>query len=211
MRTRATDRSGRILGILLTVALTVGCASGGGLQVETGPQDGTLADRVPEGTAITGELEDRLSVEESEKGDFFHITVDEPVTRGGETAIPAGALIHGHVTAVHESKGSDDPNVLKLHLTEIDIEGDSYPIDAEVTDTNPKTETGESLAKVGAGAAAGAILGGVLGDDTVDAVLGAAAGAAAGTAVALGTRDTKAVLERGSTVELRLTEPLSLE
>lgn len=209
---RARDVGGRraVLGTLLTVALTAACATGGGLQVETGPEDGELADRVPAGTEITGELEDRLSVEETEEGDNFHITVDEPVKRAGETAIPAGALIHGHVTAIREATEPGERNVMKLHLTRIDIRGESHDFDAELTDTNPKTETGETLAKVGGGAAAGAIIGGILGDDTMDAVLGAALGAAAGQAVALGTRDTPGVLERGSTVTLRLNEPLSL-
>ena len=200
-----------IIGLLLTGMVGLGCASGGGLQVETGPQDGSLADRVPAGTEITGELENRLSVEQSEEGDTFHITVDEPVTRGGQTAVPAGALIHGHVTAVHESEGSDDPNVLKLHLTRIDIRGESYPFDADLTDANPRTESGEALAKIGGGAVAGAIVGGILGDDAMDAAIGAAIGAAAGQAVALGTRDEPAVLERGSKVELQLTETLSLD
>lgn len=210
MRRRHFDGRHAVLGTLLAAVVTAGCATGGGLQVETGPEDGELADRVPAGTKITGELEDRLSVEETEEGDDFHITVDEPVTRAGETAIPAGALIHGHVTGVRESTGSDEPNVMKLHLTRIDIRGESHELDAELTDTNPESETGEQLAKVGGGAAAGAVIGGILGDDTMDAVLGAALGAAAGQAVALGTRETPGVLKRGSTVTLRLNEPLSL-
>lgn len=210
MRGRDIDRRHAVLGTLLTVAVTAACATGGGLQVETGPEDGELADRVPAGTEVTGELEDRLSVDQTEEGEYFHITVDEPVTRGGETAIPAGALIHGHVTAIQEASEPDEPNVMKLHLTRIDIRGESHDFDADITGTNPKTETGETLAKVGGGAAAGAIIGGILGDDTMDAVLGAAIGAAAGQAVALGTRDTPGVLERGSTVTLQLNDPLSL-
>jgi hypothetical protein len=211
MTDRMPDLARSVLVPLVGAGLVAGCASGGGFQVDTGPRDGSLADRVPAGTEITGELEDRLSVRDTEEGQNFHITVDEPVERGGETAVPPGALIHGEVTEVHRSEGGDDPNVLKLHLTRIDIRGQSYPFDAELTETNPKTDSGESLAKVGGGAAAGAILGGILGDDAKDAVLGAAIGAAAGTAVALGTRDTHAVLERGSKVKLTLTEPLDLE
>lgn len=210
MRTRKRGRNRTALATLLAAALTVGCASGGGLRVETGSETGDLAESVPAGTEIEGELEDRLSVEQSEEGDNFHITVDEPVTRGGETAVPAGALIHGHVTAVHESTGSDDPNVLKLHLTRIDIRGESHPFEADLTDATPRTETGETLAKVGGGAAAGAILGGILGDDALDTAIGAAVGAAAGTAVALGNEEQSAVLERGSAVTLRLNEPLEL-
>lgn len=204
-------RQMRDAAVVLTAALlTAACASGGGLQVETGPE-GEVSSRVPEGTVLTAELEDRLSVEESEVGDNFHVTVDEPVVRGGETVLPAGALIHGEVTAVHASTGEDDPNVLKVVFNRIDVRGESHPVSLKLVEANPRTESGDVLKKIGLGAAAGAVIGAIIGDDEGEgAIIGGAIGAAAGTAVALGTREEKAVLERGSKVKLRLEEPLEL-
>lgn len=202
----------RRLGVgLLSVALAgmlSACASGGGMQVESGAEGG-IATHVPEGTTLNAELEDRLSVEDSEEGDEFHATVDEAVVRGGTEVVPAGALIHGRVTAVHRSTGDDDPNILKLHFYQVDIRGESYPLEVDLVDTNPESTTGEDLTKIGAGAAAGAIVGALVGDER-GALIGAAVGAAAGTAVVLGTRDRSAVLKRGSRIELRTTEQIHL-
>lgn len=197
---------------LAAAALTAACASGGGFQVESGPESGEVGHHVPEGTVLTAELEDRLSVEESREGDNFHATVDEPVVRGGRTVLPAGALIHGQVTAVHASTGEDDPNILKLQFDRIDVRGQSYPIELELVEANPRTRSGNVLEKIGLGAAAGAVIGAIIGDDEGEgAIIGGAIGAAAGTAVALGTKEEEAVLERGSEVSLRLEERLTLE
>lgn len=203
---RATLAAGAALAL-------AGCATGGGgFEVESGPSTGELADEVPAGAELVTELEDRLGVEESEVGDEFHLTVDEPVTRAGRTAVPAGALVHGRVTAVHASTGGDDPNILKLEFYRIDIRGQSYTLEAEATEVEPETETVDALQKVGVGAAAGALLGAVLDDDELrGAVVGGAVGAAAGTAVALGTRRELGILARGSKVRLRLNAPIQLQ
>lgn len=191
----------------LALVLALAACATRGMQVESGP-GGLDSNRVAAGTELTVELEDRLSVAESEEGDEFHATVDEAVRSGGDVVLPAGALIHGRITALHRSQGPDDPNVLKLHFYRIDVRGQSYPLTAELTDANPETDTGDALLKVGAGAAAGAVLGEILADE---AVVGAAVGAAAGTAVALATKQEEAVLARGSRMRLRLQEPLELE
>ena len=211
MSDRITRHARRAAAILAAALFTAACASGGGFQVETGPE-GEVANRVPEGTVITAELEDRLSVEESEKGQNFHATVDEPVVRGGRTVLPPGALLHGEVTAVHASTGEDDPNILKVHFNRIDVRGQSYPVELKLVEANPKTEAGNVIEKIGLGAAAGAVIGAIIGDDEGEgAIIGGAIGAAAGTAVALGTKEERAILERGSKVKLRLEEPLDLE
>lgn len=208
-----TARTTEVTATLVSLSLATGlaaCATGGGMQVESGPE-GEIGEHVPEGTVLRAELEDRLSIAESEKGDEFHVTVDEAVVRGGAEVVPAGALIHGRVTAVHRSTGEDDPNVLKLHFYRIDIRGQSYPLEAELVRADPgEGSTAEDLAKVGAGTAAGAVVGAILGDEE-GALIGAAVGAAAGTAVVLGTRDESAVLRRGSGLELKVTERIHLD
>lgn len=197
--------------IVAAALVAAACASGGGFQVESGPDGGEVGNYVPEGTVLTAELEDRLGVDESEEGDNFHATVDEPVERGGRTVLPAGALIHGEVTAVHASTGQDDPNILKLQFNRIDVRGQSHPVALKLVEANPRTESGNVLEKIGLGAAAGAIVGAIIGDDEGEgAIIGGAIGAAAGTAVALGTKEEEAVLERGSKVGLRLEERLTL-
>lgn len=194
---------------LLAAAVLAACASRG-MQVQSGP-GGLEADRVPAGTEMEVELEDRLSVAESEEGQEFHATVDEALRRPGGVVVPEGSLIHGRITAIHRSQGEDDPNILKLHFYRIDIRGQSYPLSAELTDANPETDTGDAFLKAGAGAAAGAVLGRIIGGDLASTVAGAAIGGAAGTAVALATQQEEAVLARGSKMRLELQEALELE
>lgn len=194
---------------LLAAAVLTACASQG-MQVQSG-QDGLEADRVPAGTEMEVELEDRLSIADSEEDQEFHATVDEALRRPGGVVVPEGSLIHGRITAIHRSQGDDDPNILKLHFYRIDIRGQSYPLSAELTDANPETDTGDAFLKAGAGAAAGAVLGRILGGDVASTVAGAAVGAAAGTAVALTTKQEEAVLARGSKMRLELQEAIELE
>lgn len=208
---RGAARATAAAAVAAAVMVLTACASGGGFRVESGPGDGELADEVPAGTELTTELEDRIGVHESEQGDEFHLTVDEPVTRGGRTAVPAGALVHGRVTAVHASTGENDPNILKLEFYRIDIRGQSYPLEAEATQVNPERRTEGALEKIAGGAFAGAVLGAIIDDDELrGAAIGGAVGAAAGTAVALGTKREQGVLARGSKVRLRLDAPIRL-
>lgn len=209
VETETIRRPARALASLVATVTLAACASQG-MQVESGPE-GLETDRVPAGTEMQVELEDRLSIEETEEDQQFHATVDEAIESRGTVVVPEGSLIHGKVTAVHRSQGPDDPNVLKLHFYRIDIRGQSYPLSAELTDANPETDSGDALLKVGAGAAAGAVLGEILGDDTATTVAGAAIGAAAGTAVAFATEQEEAVLARGSRMRLELQEPLQLD
>lgn len=208
---RGATRRLLAMGVAAATAGLTACATGGGFQVESGPGDGELADEIPAGTELVTELEDRLSVTESEQGDEFHLTVDEPVRRAGEVVAPAGALVHGRVTAVHASQGGDDPNIMKLEFYRIDIGGQSYPIEAEAIEVNPERRTEGALEKIGGGALAGAVLGAVIDDDELrGAAIGGAIGAAAGTAVALGTRRDQGVLARGSRVRLRMNSRVDL-
>lgn len=200
---------------VLVVLVGAACAANPGVQVgsepETGAEAGAVSsDELPAGTEMTAELDTRLGIEDTGEGDSFRATVDAPVMREGVTVVPQGALIEGRVTAVHRSEGEDDPNVIKLAFERIEIEGNSYPLNAEITEATPETESGETLKKGAIGAAAGAVLAGVITEDALGTLLGAGLGAAAGTAVALGTRDEEAFLARGSKIQLRTTERLAL-
>jgi dolichol kinase len=63
---------------------------------------------------------------------------------------------------------------------------------------------------VAVGTAAGAIIGQVIGRDTRSTIAGALTGAAAGTAIAMGTADVDAVLNKGSAMVVRTETPVSI-
>lgn len=183
--------------------------------VETDFDDDRAADAliVPAGTELRLTLDDELATRTSEVGDPFEATVSEDVWLAGEAAIPAGATLHGSVTAVQRAEG-DQPGILKLDVESISLRGESWPIDAVVSDVNPETRsessTAENVAKVGVTTAVGAILGRAVGGSTESTVVGAAVGAAAGTAIVLSTNGEYSVLPEGSEIRVRLASPLTI-
>lgn len=102
--------------------------------------------------------------------------------------------------------------MIKVQFDGIQLRGESVPIQAAVTETNPRTESEmtDEGKKIGAGAAVGAVIGAFAGEGANEALMGAAAGAAAGTAIALGTRDTHEVLPEGSAITIQLESPLQV-
>lgn len=200
-----------------------GSASGGAPRTqaaESTPTGGAASEPAPEpelatvpaGTAFSAALGRELSTGSAAVGDTFTASLGSPLSADGRSVVPAGATLHGEVTAVQKSGGTGETAVLKLNFSRISFAGDSYPVAASIIQAHPesksRTTTGEAAGRIGGGAAAGAILGRIIGGDTKGAVIGAAVGAAAGTAVVLGTQDVDAVLPAGSTLELRLDEPL---
>lgn len=186
-----------------------------GAATEEAAEPETVALRVPAGTTFQVRLDEELSTRSSAEGDRFTVTTVGPLSADGREAVPAGATIRGSVTAVQHSEGADRPAVLKVNFEELRTGGETYPIYASLVEAQPETDsrtsTAEGAAKVGAGAAAGAIVGRILGGDAKGTLIGAAVGAAAGTAIVLGTQDVDAKLPAGSTMTLRLDQPLRVE
>lgn len=163
-------------------------------------------EEVPAATELTVQLETTLNSERHGSGDVFTSSVRNDVTDAeGRTLIPAGARVHGHIADF-----SEDPPRLKLEFDRIEVRGDVHDLQAELLALTPRrhSEMTDEGAKIGGGAAAGALLGAVIGGGAKEAVIGAAAGAAAGTGVALATKESHAYLPAGSTMRIRLIEPL---
>src|SRR5437667_7623980 len=56
---------------------------------------------IPSGTTIRVRMIDKLSSEQSQVGDTFHGTLDEPIEVNGKQLYPKGADVMGRVTDVH--------------------------------------------------------------------------------------------------------------
>ncbi len=183
-------------------------------QPSPAPAPATVSLSVVSGTQLETTLDDRLSTQDSKVGDSFTVTIAQPVSVDGRTAIPAGAQVHGKVTAVQKSGSSGQPAVLKVDFTSLTVDGTSYPISADLLKAEPqkksRTSTGDAAIRIGAGTAAGAILGRIIGGNKTGTFIGAAVGAAAGTAIVLGTQDVDAVLPADSPMTLQLKEPVTV-
>ena len=175
----------------------------------------TVTSTVPSGTTFGITLNETLSTGTNKPGDGFTATLNEAILdSNGDVLIPAGATVRGRVTGVNKSGNATQTAVLTLAFEAISYGGRSYPLDASVSEANPtrktRQSTGEQAGKVAAGAAAGAVIGRVLGKSTGSTLKGAVIGAAAGTAIAMGTADVDAVLERGSTIRVRVDSPITI-
>jgi hypothetical protein len=143
-------------------------------------------------------------------GDKFSATVSSATVGSNGAVIPAGSTVVLEVTGV-EHADPVEASKIHFHVRAIDVNGESYPGDGEVT-TLSQMETervsgGSDRTKVVGGAVAGAVLGTILGKSAKGTVIGAAAGAAAGTAA--GRRgNTRACLAAGSSLQLTLSREI---
>jgi len=166
------------------------------------------------GAELEIELRQELSTKTNAPGDRFTASVVTPLVDGSRVVVPNGAVIRGEVTAVQKSGGQGEAAIIKIAFLDVTFNGETWPIAATVVEATPETEgrysTGDKAARIGVGAAAGAILGRIIGGNAKGTVIGAAVGAAAGTAITIVTEDVDAVLPQGSTMRLRLDEPLTV-
>lgn len=162
--------------------------------------DNTVLD-VTLGTALAS---DTSRVEESVSG-----ALASPVVVDGETVIPAGATITGHVTNAKESGNVKGRAQLGLRFTRLQTGSVTYDIDTRplsyVADDNKK----DDAIKIGAGAAAGALIGAITGGKK-GAAIGTAVGAGGGTAVVLATDGDEIRLAQGRRLKVSLTNPLTI-
>lgn len=169
---------------------------------------------VPAGTNLTFRTDQTVSTDTHEQGDAFTATLQEDVTASdGSVAIPAGSESRWVVTRSETDAGDEDQALLAFRLESLRMNGQWVPLQSTVTEATVHSEAGdtgtETAAKVAVGTAAGAIIGQILGRDTESTLKGAGVGAAVGAVVALTTRGGKAELPEGSTIQVRLDEPVT--
>lgn len=168
------------------------------------------------GAKIDMAANDTISSRTAKVGDTFTAHVVEDVRNAqGQVVIPAGATVHGSVTAVKPAPNPKTPGTLTLAITNVTVRGTTYAIDGAVVDSIETTHkgrgvTGGDAAKVGAGAAAGAILGRVIGGNSKGTIIGGVVGGIAGAGVATQTKDSDIVLPKGAHIIIRLTKELSV-
>jgi hypothetical protein len=181
----------------------------------TGPQQVilpvTATEAVPAGTTLHATLDQQLSTAETNVNDTFTMTLQTPIlTADRQTVVPAGARISGRVTAVRRSLDVATPAILRLEFNHIQWANQNVPFQADIVETEVRREgrtADDALRGAAVGAAAGAVIGTVIRRDVRGALTGAAVGAGAGTVVSLGVSDQDAVLDPGTQMTLRTTEP----
>lgn len=167
---------------------------------------------VPAGTSIEIRLTTKVSSLSARANDPVDAVVIAPVLAGDQFAIPAGAAIHGTVSAVTASSEADTRSMLALEFREIEIAGQKQKISAQLSGIDNAREKIDEHGQIQ----------GVLSSETItgrlDSELDKLTGKYADLASVLSTvknavlkpAGTDITYEPGAEMELKLTAPLEL-
>ena len=139
---------------------------------------------VPAGTELVVTIDQALGSKTSQTGQTFLATVAQPVTVGGQAAIPKGSPVKGTVVTAKEKGKIKGEGQLSLTLDSITVRGKTYQIQTITLDSTIKGKGKRTAATTGGGAAGGALIGGIAGGGKgagIGALVGAGAGFIGGT------------------------------
>jgi hypothetical protein len=164
---------------------------------------------IPSGTALAVRLVDPIDSETTQQGQTFHATLDSPLAVEGETAIPAGYDVEGHIVDVKSAGKFAGQSLLVLQLDRIAVGKKYYSIQTDEYKRQGSSRTKNTATKVGAGAAIGAIIGGIAGGGK-GAAIGAAAGGGLGGGVQAATKGQQIKLASETVLNFTLQGPLTV-
>lgn len=109
----------------------------------------TTSAYLPPGMMVVATLDDNLSTANRE-GEGVNLTVSENVmAKDGSVAIPAGTMLQGRLTGVHNSQNAGDPNVVRVNFDDLALKGKHYHFMGTVISIQPKDHpTGSPLGNV---------------------------------------------------------------
>jgi hypothetical protein len=184
---------------------------------EVAPATPVNRNTLPSGTTMNVKVNESLGTSSSHEGDRFTAVVSDPVmAQNGATAVPAGAIVFGHVSGIHNANLPTEQSVIRLAFDSLSFNGRTYPFDASISSVNVQNQatnatTSSTVRGAATGAAAGAVLGAIIsGGDLGKIISGGLLGAAAGTVISLGTGGTQSVIPAGSAMTIRSTRTVPL-
>lgn len=165
---------------------------------------------LPEGTVLTVRLNETVSSKNSNSGDRFTATVEEPVEVGGQVVIPKGSSVTGTVVeakALGKIKGGAR---LRLVLNSVTVNDSKYDIRTSAVARSEKGKGKRTAEFGGGGAAAGALIGALAGGGK-GAGIGALVGGGAGVAGGAFTGNKEIVLPAETMLSFKLLKPVEVK
>jgi hypothetical protein len=164
---------------------------------------------VPAGTRILIRTVDAIDSSKQKTGFRFTATLETNLQAEDKVIAPRGTTVYGRLAQASSAGRMSGSSELTLELTDIVINGTSYPLLTSTYEVKGKGEGGKTAKKVVGGAGLGALIGGIAGGGK-GAGIGAVAGAATGTAVAASKKGQQLQIPSESLLEFRLEQPVSL-
>jgi len=189
---------------------------------------GALAIEIPEGTHVLMRLENTVTTRTAQPGDKVYLRTASPIVVGGRVAVPPNCFATATVTSVKRGgrvKGRaelglrldtlalPDGRVVQLagRLDSVEAGGSAQTADKKEGIVRQGSDGGRDVAVTATRTAQGAALGAIVDRSARGAGIGAGAGGAAGLAQVLLTRGRDVELRRGSTIDVILDRPLTVE
>jgi hypothetical protein len=161
---------------------------------------------VPAGTELDVRLGQNLNSGTAQVEDRFEATTLVDMNVNGRTAIPAGSVMRGVVTAVEPATRTNRTARMTVSFDQVTVNGRAYPIRGTVTQAIEGEGIRGETARIGTGAGVGAILGGILGG-----FKGALAGILIGAGGTIAATEGKEVeLPQGSVLRVRIDSPVQI-
>jgi BON domain len=164
---------------------------------------------IPSGTTFAVRLVDAVDSETATQGQTFHATLNSPFAVDGDTAIPAGYNVEGHVVTVQSAGKFAGQSLLVLQLDRISANGKFYNIQTDQYKKEGSSRGKNTVEKVGAGAGIGAIIGAIAGGGK-GAAIGAAAGGGLGAGAQAVTHSQQIKLPPETVLNFTLQAPLTV-
>jgi hypothetical protein len=164
---------------------------------------------VPTGTRLTIRTVDAIDSDRNRVGDKFAATLDQPLYVNDVLVVPKGADVYGRLEEAKEAGHLAGKAQLRLSLTGIVINGQTYALSTGDYELSGKSRTANTATKVGGGAAVGAIIGAIAGGGK-GAAIGAGVGAGAGTAVQVATKGDQVHVPSETLLEFALDQPVTI-
>jgi len=165
---------------------------------------------IPAGTFVTVRVNQPLSSDRNQTGDFFTATLMQPVVVNGIVVAQRGQTVTGKVAEAKKAGRGSGLSRLALQLNGLTVaDGTQATMQSSLFSRNGQGRTGRDVATVGTTTAVGAAVGAAA-DWGRGAAIGAGAGAAAGIIGVLLTRGQETVVFPESLLTFRIENPVNV-
>jgi hypothetical protein len=191
----------------------------------TAPSTGAQLE-IPAGTKVPLALKNAISTKTTREGDPVYAETVFPVVVNERVVIPAGTYVQGRITSSKRAGRVKGRAEVLMHFTTLiypsgytvvlpgaldRVPGaDKTSMKGDEGTIRQDSQTAEKIGTVAGPTATGATVGAITGGGK-GALIGGAAGGAVGTAIALLSRGTDVRLETGTTVEMVIQRPVTLD